>query len=379
MHGLLRSLWDEPRPPAPPRRAGWDRALAVLLVAAAVTEGVLRPDLPWRIPTVLLTAGLITLLPLRRTRPLAALAVVFGLSSLLTVVSGGEAAPLYTTLCFLLLPYALLRWGSGREVAAGSAVLAAAVAVGALEDSGGAAEALGGAAVVFSVSALGAAARYRAGAKEREFERARLLERERIARDLHDTVAHHVSAMAIRAQAGIAVERTRPGAAVEALQVIESEAARALDEMRALVRVLRRDEAAPAERAPHPRIGDLRELAGDTGPGGPAVEVEVADGLDDLPPPVAAAVHRLAREAVTNARRHARHATRIHVRVTADDTAVHLRVSDDGDHAPQRSAGYGLIGMAERADLLGGTCRAAPNPGRGWTVTADLPRSGAAV
>jgi signal transduction histidine kinase len=83
-------------------------------------------------------------------------------------------------------------------------------------------------------------------------------------------------------------------------------------------------------------------------------------------------------ESVTNARRHARHATRIEVRVTVDDTAVRLRVSDDGDTSPIRPSppGYGLIGMIERADLLGGTCAAGPGPDRGWTVTAVLPRTG---
>ncbi|MGQ4272056.1 sensor histidine kinase [Nocardiopsis changdeensis] len=375
MRGLLRSLWDEPRPPRPPSRPRRDLALAGVLAAAAVAEAVLRPDLPWRIPTLLLTVGLIALLPLRRTRPLAVVAATFGLSGLATAVLGGQSAPLYTTVCFLLLPYALFRWGSGREIAAGSAVMLANAAVPVL--SGAPADTLGGAAVLFSAAALGAAVRYRAGAREREFERARLLERERIARDLHDTVAHHVSAMAVRAQAGLAVARTRPGAAVDALEVIEAEAARALTEMRALVRVLRRDEDGPAARVPHPRVGDLHVLAGDSG--GPAVEVEVDDGLDDLPPEVAAAVHRLAREAVANARRHARNATRVRVRVTADDTTVHLRVSDDGDPVSRGSTGYGLIGMAERAELLGGTCRAAPGPGRGWTVAADLPRAGAAA
>ncbi|WP_306371516.1 sensor histidine kinase [Nocardiopsis sp. CC223A] len=374
MRGLLRSLWDEPRPPRPPSRARRDLALVGVLAAVAVVEAVLRPDLPWRIPTLLLTVGLIALLPLRRTRPLAVVTVTFGLSGLATAVLGGQDTVLYTTACFLLLPYALFRWGSGREIAAGSAVMLAGAVAPVL--FGAPADTLGGAAVLSSAAALGAALRYRAGAREREFERARLLERERIARDLHDTVAHHVSAMAIRAQAGLAVARTRPGAAVDALEVIEAEAARALTEMRALVRVLRRDDTDPAARVPQPRVGDLRALAGGSGP---AVEVEVDDGLDDLPPEVAAAVHRLAREAVTNARRHARNATRVHVRVTADDTSVHLRVSDDGDPVTRRSTGYGLIGMAERADLLGGTCRAAPEAGRGWTVTADLPRSGAAA
>jgi len=80
---------------------------------------------------------------------------------------------------------------------------------------------------------------------------------------------------------------------------------------------------------------------------------------------------------VTNARRHARHATRIEVRVAADDRTVRLRVTDDGDSGRAAgSSGYGLVGMAERAGLLGGTCAAGPNPDRGWTVTAVLPRTG---
>jgi signal transduction histidine kinase len=77
---------------------------------------------------------------------------------------------------------------------------------------------------------------------------------------------------------------------------------------------------------------------------------------------------------VTNARRHARHATRVDVRVDADERSVRLRVSDDGDSRAAGSPGYGLVGMAERAGLLGGTCAAGPNPDRGWTVTAVLPR-----
>jgi signal transduction histidine kinase len=85
---------------------------------------------------------------------------------------------------------------------------------------------------------------------------------------------------------------------------------------------------------------------------------------------------------VTNARRHARHATRIEVRVAADDSSVRLRVSDDGDAGLLRltgSPGYGLAGMIERAQLLGGTCEAGPAPGGGWTVTAVLPRAGTAA
>ena len=95
-------------------------------------------------------------------------------------------------------------------------------------------------------------------------EQVKLLERERLARDLHDTVAHHVSAMAIRAQAGLATMATQPDAAGEALRVIEAEASLALAEMRTMVRVLRRD--VPADLAPSPVIADIERLA--TGPGG---------------------------------------------------------------------------------------------------------------
>jgi signal transduction histidine kinase len=105
--------------------------------------------------------------------------------------------------------------------------------------------------------------------------------------------------------------------------------------------------------------------------------VTIAGDVDSLPSPVSAGIYRLAQEAVTNAQRHARHVTRIEVRVEADDHTVRLSVRDDGD-PPGRAAGspgYGLLGMAERAELLGGTCEAGPAPDRGWAVTAVLPRA----
>jgi len=87
-------------------------------------------------------------------------------------------------------------------------------------------------------------------------------------------------------------------------------------------------------------------------------------------------VYRLAQEGVTNARRHARNAARIDVRVHADEAGIRLDVRDDGDPAASATPGYGITGMIERANLLGGTCEAGPTPDGGWVVSAVLPRAG---
>lgn len=372
-------MWDEPSPPNPPPRVWRDWVLVGVLVPVAVLEGLLRPDLPWRTASVILAVGLVPTLLWRRTRPLPMVAIAFATTSLAPLLTDGDSAETYTMTYLLILVYSLFRWGSGREVTLGSTIMLVAVSLSLFSGRITPGDVVGAFAVMFSAMALGGALRYRAGARTRELDQIKLLEREQLARDLHDTIAHHVSAMAIRAQAGLATSESRPNAATDALRVIEVEAARALDEMRAMVRILRRDQ--PADLAPGRRITDLEQLASQ-GRSGPSVDVEISGDIDGLPPSVEAAIYRLAQESVTNAQRHARHATRIEVRVTTDDTSVRLRVSDDGDSSSIRPAappGYGLIGMIERADLLGGTCEAGPDPDRGWTVTAVLPRSGAAT
>lgn len=382
MTEVLRAVWDEPRAPDAPARVWRDWVVAGVVAALAVLEGLLRTDLPMRVPSVLLVAGIATLLPWRRRRPLVALAVAFGATAVPPLVTGRPVG-LYCAAAVLILVYALTRWGSGREILLGVAVLA--VKVGVADPLGGTSsgDTVAGLAVLTTCLALGLALRYRSGARRREVDRIRLLERERLARDLHDTVAHHVSAMAIRAQAGLATAALHPGAATDALRVIEAEAVQALAEMRAMVRVLRRDgPVEAAELAPAPSIADLATLAGrGDDRGGPRVDVGLSGDLDGIAPPVSAAIYRLAQESVTNARRHARHATRIDVSVHGDGTSVRLRVSDDGDTTairPGATPGFGLIGMFERAGLLGGECEAGPGAG-GWTVTAVLPRAGAAA
>jgi len=376
MRDLLRPVWDEPHPPYPPSRTWRDWALVGVLVPSTVLEGALRHDLPWRAGAVLLGVGLVPTLLWRRTRPLLMVAIAFTTAGLAPLLTDGHPAQLGTMVYLLLLPYSLVRWGSGRAAMLGTTLIFVKAGLWLLFGYTNLGDAIGELAVLFSALALGAALRYRARARTRELDQVKLLERERLARDLHDTVAHHVSAIAVRAQAGLATSASRPDAAVEALRVIEAEASRALAEMRAIVRTLRRDQ--PPELAPSPGITDLGQLAGRSRTG-PSVDVEILGDIDDLPPSVETAIYRLAQESVTNARRHARHATRIEVRVAIDDTSVRLRVSDDGDTSLVRqgaTSGYGLIGMIERAGLLGGTCEAGPSPDRGWTVTAVLPRTG---
>ena len=334
MRGLIRSIWEEPPPPHPPARVWRDWVLVAVLVPAAVIEGVLRPDVPWRVLSIVLTVGILLTLLWRRTRPLLMIAIAFVPATVATLVTGTDTPSLDVVAFVLLLIYALFRWGSGRAMVLGSAIVLGRLVLYYATEPVVVEDVLGSIAVLFAVSAIGVAVRYRARARARELDQVKLLERERLARDLHDTVAHHVSAMAIRAQAGLATAEAQPERGDRRAAGHRGRGGRALAEMRAMVRVLRTNE--PAELTPGPRIADLAQLAGPSR-GGPTVDVEIVGDVEGLSPPVGAAVYRLAQEAVTNARRHARHATRIEVRVAADEQAVRLRVNDDGETATGRS------------------------------------------
>ncbi|GAA1960974.1 sensor histidine kinase [Agromyces allii] len=397
MTSPLRSLWSAPAAvPPPPRRVWRDWALVGVLVPLVVVEAALRPEVPWRWAWGVALLALVPTLLWRRTRPFTMLAIAFGAGTAFGLATGDDPQ-LFTTAYFLVLVYAVMRWGSGRAMLGGGALVLGGWALSLATGAPSIADLIGSAAVVVTTWSLGLAFRWRAGARARELDRMRLLEREQLARDLHDTVAHHVSAIAIQAQAGLAVADRDPDAAAHVLRTIELEASRTLDEMRSMVRVLRRDGGPgrtgdagdpgvdAAERSPAPSAGDVRRLAASaTGPGDLDVEVTVAGDLEALPPAVGAAVFRLAQEAVTNARRHAPGANRVDVDVTVDGSGVQLEVRDDGRPVASARPGYGITGMIERASLLGGTCTAgpvAPAPGgdaddatNGWRVSAVLPR-----
>jgi signal transduction histidine kinase len=371
----LRSFLAEPPAPHPPPPLGRDWALVAAVLSAGALEVALRDDVVW--PVLALVAVLPALcLPWRRTRPLLVTAAAFGAiaaADVVALVGAGEPIFLLTLGYVLLLPYSLFRWGSGVAAAAGLAGVVV-VHAGLATFSESLSDVAVGVAFLSLPAALGAAARYRAGSRLSAADQIRLREREQLARELHDTVAHHVSAIAIRAQAGRALAPSQPDAAVDALEVIEEAASRTLADMRALVGTLR--DGREADFAPQRGVTDI-ELLAQNNENGPSVEVQFSGKLDALPPLVDAALYRIAQESITNALRHARQATRVDVRVTGHEDRVHMIVQDDGavvGPTSSDSGGYGLAGMRERAALLGGTLQAGPAERTGWTITAVLPR-----
>jgi signal transduction histidine kinase len=374
----LRALWAEPRPAQPPGRVWRDWLVVGMLVAGAALETLLREDLVWRLVAFAVAVVVALSLLWRRTHPLAAVVAAFGTLTAFDVArilaANGSALP-WSVAGALLLPYSLFRWGAGREATIGLGVVLAWLGVTHVADPTGAAEVVAGYGFFLFSAALGAAIRYHANARVRDIEQAKLRQRNELARELHDTVGHHVSAIAIQAQAGRTLAASHPDRAVEALEVIENAASRTLEEMRAMVGVLR--DGAKPDFAPQPGVADIERLARGLG-GRPRVDVRLSGDLAALPPSVGTALYRIAQESVTNAVRHARHARLVTVHVADEGDQVRLTVRDDGDlTATHTLPGYGIVGMTERAALLGGTLQVGPGSGGGWTVDAVLPKGGA--
>jgi signal transduction histidine kinase len=383
---VFRSLWLEPRPPLPAGAlrfgiAPVDAVLVALMVPLAIVEACTRdvPGLPF---TFVVAVFVVLALLWRRAQPMAMFCAAFGLllvENIVAAVVGVRFDGFFVDGVVLLLPYSLFRWGAGRDALLGLAVLAVVYAssmlTGELGDVG---DRIGAAVVLLVPGLVGLVVRLQDQAQRRALEVVRVHERERLARDLHDTVGHHLAAIAIQAQAGRFVIATRTEAAAGALAAIEAEASAALRELRGLVGLLRDTDVT---RSPTPGLNDVQGLARAL-PDGRVVVVDIGVDHANMSPVVAAAVFRIAQEGVTNALRHARHAARVVVTVgtdadtDADTDMVSVSVADDGDAVAARrsSSGFGLAGMTERAALLGGTCQAGPHADGGWRVTARLPR-----
>ncbi|MGN9838601.1 sensor histidine kinase [Nonomuraea sp. H19] len=197
-------------------------------------------------------------------------------------------------------------------------------------------------------------------------------ERARIARELHDVVAHNVSVMVVQADgAGYALD-SDPEQARLAVKNISKTGRAALAEMRRLVGVLRENETGGTDYTPQPGLGQLEELV--RGSGVPA-RLRVGGVPGELPEGQQLAVYRIVQEALTNALKHGGPGVQALVEIEYGGPELVLRVTDDGRGAaaPKSPDGHGLIGMRERAGMYGGAIWAGPRPGGGFEVLARLP------
>jgi signal transduction histidine kinase len=208
--------------------------------------------------------------------------------------------------------------------------------------------------------------------KEAEARRRVDAERLRIAREVHDTVAHAIAVINVQAGVTAHVLDRRPQQARETLVTIEQTSARALGELRATLGMLRDAED---RRAPTPGLGQVEELVGMAREAGLDVKLEVASPPRELPSAVDQAAYRILQESITNVIRHAGPAG-VTVSLTYGPSDLQLRITDDGcgpRHADGSQGGRGIVGMRERAALLGGELTAGPRQGGGFQVQARLP------
>jgi signal transduction histidine kinase len=209
-------------------------------------------------------------------------------------------------------------------------------------------------------------------ASQRQAEQAAAAERARIARELHDIVAHHLSVIVLQA-AGARASGKPAGATLEK---IENSARQALDETSRLLGVLR-DPDEEAGLAPQPGTGELDALAASVRAAGLPVNLVVDGGLAALPATVDVSVYRIVQEALTNVLKHAGPA-RAEVTIGNEQDTVTIEVTDNGAGQPGKrpmGGGHGLAGMRERAAVFGGELAAGPRPGGGFAVRARLPLS----
>jgi signal transduction histidine kinase len=220
----------------------------------------------------------------------------------------------------------------------------------------------------------------RAAEKDRErieaAQRAVAEERLRIARELHDVVAHAMSVVAVQSGVGVHVIDTRPDEAKRMLVTISETSRDSLSEMRRMLGVLRADPTLPAEDlTPAPGLSRVGELVERVTEAGVPVDLVVTGERNGIPPGVDLAAYRIVQEALTNVLKHAGR-TRVNVAVRYEPQAVHVEVVDDGRGAgaapADRIGGHGLVGMRERAAMYDGVLAAGPRPGGGYRVAATL-------
>jgi signal transduction histidine kinase len=324
---------------------------------------------------------------LRRRFPVAAPVCVFALYAALSFVDREAVSSLDTGPFTLLLAF----WAVGTQAEAPQTVAGMAIGLASIAvlverdvqiapaDAIGVGIACAGAALV--AFALQRRARRVAEFEERavrlesereERERAAVAEeRRRIARDLHDVVAHSVGVMTVQAGAARLQLDDELGRARPPLLAVEETGRQALGELRRLLGILRRDDGEVALR-PQPGLGDLEGLVAQANGAGLPVELSIQGTPAPLPPGVELTAYRIVQEGLTNTRKHAGPA-RAWVAVRYGRDELELEIIDDGRVGANGRAGHGLLGMRERAELYGGELEAGERPDGGFAVRARLP------
>jgi signal transduction histidine kinase len=373
----------------PPRVPSVADVVVPLLVAAVVTVGGvahggdLRP-----VPLVLGCAAGLSLFG-RRRAPGSTLVLSGALTLGLLQLDPAAGATAVIAPAVALYSLALRRGTRARVVAAGAAV--AAIVLAETLHSGGPTmlQTLGHALLVAIPLLIADVHRTRHAnlallqerlelaerTREQEAERRAEQERLRIARDLHDVVAHTLTTINVQASTAAQLLDRNPGHARDALETIEDASRDAIDELRAILGVLRGDDDGDAPLRPAPGLEDVPELVRRTRDDGVDVRMEVVgDRPQRVPETVSLAAYRIIQESLTNARRHASGAA-VHVTLAFEPDRVGLAIenSEGTPHqANGRGPGVGIMGMSERAAAIGGTVSAGPRP-RGFRVDAELP------
>ena len=362
----------------------------------AATNGAAVDSGPADVVLVLLAGVVSAILWWRRTHPFATLSAAVVIVVVAATVSPPGLFGVQIGLVFVIACFALGAWSERRRLVVVVGALLVLVTVGGSAGNGGGL--LPATAVALALVALpivaGTAARSRrryldeverrlAEAERGQEERARLAiqeERTRIARELHDVVAHHVSLIGVQAGAARASLGSSPDLTREALASIERSSRAAVGEMRQIVDVLAPLD--PASRSPQPSLVDLDELVGRWRDAGYRIAVDVDADVGSVPPALSSSCYRVVEEALTNVARHSR-ARSVSVQVRPLSGGLEVAVHDPGPgeaHPPTSSAadlppagGRGLVGMAERSALFGGSLAAGPTPDGGFLVVASMP------